>query len=175
MLENVEGAEGIQVGPGARWELPEGARAYLLDLLGGGGVGLHLQYIDLLYRVLHDLAETPRSAFGDSGRALSGTALEVEIQPLVQKVKRKRRVWDGVFARRNALILDLLARFGDLDLGPGRRTVPIWGAILPTDRAALVDQQIQLTQHGLAARRSALATLGVEDPERELDLMSRES
>jgi len=88
VLENVEGAEGIQVGPGARWELPEGARAYLLDLLGGGGVGLHLQYIDLLYRVLHDLAETPRSAFGDSGRALSGTALEVEIQPLVQKVKR---------------------------------------------------------------------------------------
>lgn len=175
VLENVEGAEGIQVGPGARWELPEGARAYLLDLLGGGGVGLHLQYIDLLYRVLHDLAETPRSAFGDSGRALSGTALEVEIQPLVQKVKRKRRVWDGVFARRNALILDLLARFGGLDLGPGRRTVPIWGAILPTDRAALVDQQIQLTQNGLAARRSALATLGVEDPERELDLMAKES
>ena len=48
VLENVEGSEGIQVGPGALWELPEGARAYLLDLLSGGGVGLHLQYIDLL-------------------------------------------------------------------------------------------------------------------------------
>jgi hypothetical protein len=62
VLENVESAEGIQVGPGALWELPEGAKAYLLDLLGGGGVGLHLQYIDLLYRVIHDLAETPRTA-----------------------------------------------------------------------------------------------------------------
>ena len=175
VLENVESADGIQVGPGALWELPEGARAYLLDLLGGGGVGLHLQYIDLLYRTLHDLAETPRTAFGDSGRALSGTALEVEIQPLVQKVKRKRRVWDSVFARRNALILDLLARFGGLDLGEGRRTAAIWGAILPTDREALVRQQVQLVEHGLAARRSALAQLGVEDPERELELIAGEA
>ena len=174
VLENVEAAEGIQVGPGALWELPEGARAYLLDLLGGGGVGLHLQYIDLLYRVLHDLAETPRTAFGDAGRQLSGTALEVEIQPLVQKVKRKRRVWDSVFARRNALILDLLVRFGGLDLGPGRRTTAIWGAILPTDREAIIRQQVQLVEHGLAARRSALAQLGVEDPERELGLIGEE-
>ena len=33
VLENVDSAEGITVGPGARWELPEGARAYLLNLL----------------------------------------------------------------------------------------------------------------------------------------------
>jgi len=30
VLENVDGSEGITVGPGAKWELPEGARAYLL-------------------------------------------------------------------------------------------------------------------------------------------------
>jgi hypothetical protein len=83
VLENVDGSENVNVGPGARWELPEGSRAYLLDLLGGGSVGLHVQYIDLLYRSLHDLSETPRTAFGDSGRDLSGVALEVEIQPLV--------------------------------------------------------------------------------------------
>ncbi len=175
VLENVEEAEGIQVGPGALWELPEGARAYLLDLLSGGGVRLHLDYIDLLYRALHDLAETPRTAFGDSGRNLSGAALEVEIQPLVQKVKRKRRVWDSVFVRRNALILDLLARFGGIDIGGLRRTTPIWGSILPTDREALVRQQVQLVEHGLHARRTALANLGVEDPEHELALIDEES
>ncbi|MCC7023020.1 MAG: phage portal protein, partial [Thermomicrobiales bacterium] len=82
VLENVDGSEGISVGPGAKWELPEGARAYLLDLLSGGGVGLHVQYVDLLFRALHDLSETPRTAFGDSGRDLSGAALEVEVQPL---------------------------------------------------------------------------------------------
>ncbi|HEX5503826.1 MAG TPA: phage portal protein [Thermomicrobiales bacterium] len=175
VLENVEGAEGIQVGPGALWELPEGARAYLLDLLAGGGVGLHLQYIDVLYRVLHDLAETPRTAFGDSGRDLSGAALEVEIQPLVQRVKRKRRVWDSVFARRNALILDLLARFGGLDIGERRRATALWGAILPTDREALVRQEIQLVDHALHSHRTALAALGAEDPEHELRLIDEES
>jgi hypothetical protein len=175
VLENVESAEGIQVGPGALWELPEGAKAYLLDLLGGGGVGLHLQYIDLLYRVLHDLAETPRTAFGDSGRNLSGTALEVEIQPLVQKVKRKRRVWDSVFARRNALVLDLLARFGGLDIGEVRRMVALWSPILPSDRDALVRNEIQLVEHGLHSRRTALAHLGTEDPEQELALVAYES
>jgi hypothetical protein len=40
---------------------------------------------------MHDLSETPRTAFGDAGRDLSGAALEVEIQPLVQKVQRKGR------------------------------------------------------------------------------------
>ena len=91
VLEGVDGSEGIAIGPGAKWELPEGAKAYLLDLLAGGGIRLHIEYIDLLYRALHDLSETPRTAFGDAGRTLSGAALEVEIQPLVQKVQRKRR------------------------------------------------------------------------------------
>ena len=174
VLENVESAEGIQVGPGALWELPEGAKAYLLDLLGGGGVGLHLQYIDLLYRVIHDLAETPRTAFGDSGRDLSGAALEVEIQPLVQKVKRKRRVWDSVFARRNALVLDLLARFGGLDIGDLRRTATLWSPILPSDRDTLIRNEVQLVEHGLHSRRTALAHLGTADPEQELMLVDAE-
>ena len=174
VLENVESAEGIQVGPGALWELPEGAKAYLLDLLGGGGVGLHLQYIDLLYRVIHDLAETPRTAFGDSGRDLSGAALEVEIQPLVQKVKRKRRVWDSVFARRNALVLDLLARFGGLDIGDVRRTATLWSPILPSDRDTLIRNEVQLVEHGLHSRRTALAHLGTADPDQELMLVNAE-
>ena len=53
VLENVEEAEDIAVQPGAVWELPEKARAYLLDLLQGGGVRLHVDYIDLMYRTLH--------------------------------------------------------------------------------------------------------------------------
>jgi hypothetical protein len=37
---------------GAVWELPEKARAYLLDLLQGGGIKLHTDYIDLIYKAL---------------------------------------------------------------------------------------------------------------------------
>ena len=168
VLENVDGAEGITVGPGATWELPEGARAYLLDLLAGGGVGLHVDYVNLLYRTLHDLSETPRTAFGDSGRDLSGAALEVEIQPLVQKVGRKRRDWDAVFRARNARLLDLMERFGGEDLGGLRRTETIWPGVLPSDIAATVQNATRLVSHGIQSRRTAIASLGGTDPEAEL-------
>jgi len=59
VLENVASSEDIKVQPGALWTIPEDAKAYLLDLLQGGGVRLHVDYIDLLYRALHDISETP--------------------------------------------------------------------------------------------------------------------
>jgi hypothetical protein len=167
VLENVDGSEGISVGPGAKWELPEGARAYLLDLLAGGGVGLHTQYVDLLFRVLHDLSETPRTAFGDSGRDLSGAALEVEVQPLVQKVARKRRGLDAFYRARNARLLDLLERFGGQSLGGLRRTATVWPSPLPSDLDASVRNAARLVASGIHSRRTAVATLGGSDPEAE--------
>ncbi len=116
VLENVRGSENIQVEPGALWELPEQSRAYLLDLLSGGGVRLHLEYIDLLYRVIHDLAEVPRTAFGDTGGRLnSGVALQLELQPLLQKVERRRAVWSEVIADRATVALRMMETHG---LGP---------------------------------------------------------
>jgi hypothetical protein len=169
VLENVDGSEGISVGPGAKWELPEGARAYLLDLLAGGGVGLHVQYIDLLFRTLHDLSETPRTAFGDSGRDLSGAALEVEVQPLVQKVARKRRGLDAFYRARNARLLDLLERFGGArpQVGGLRRTVTVWPSPLPSDLDASVQNAARLVASGIHSRRTAVAALGGGDPEGE--------
>ena len=175
VLENVDGSEGISVGPGAKWELPEGARAYLLDLLSGGGVGLHTQYIDLLFRTLHDLSETPRTAFGDSGRDLSGAALEVEVQPLVQKVARKRRGFDAFYRARNIRLLDLLERFGGERLGGLRRTVPIWPSPLPSDLDASVRNAAQLVAAGIHSRRTAVAALGGTDPEAEWARVLEES
>lgn len=174
VLENVDGSEGIRVGPGAKWELPEGSRAYLLDLLQGGGVEVHLRYIDLLFRMLYDLGETPRTAFGDSGRNLSGAALEVEIQPLVQKVGRKRRMWDGVFAARNAMVLELLERFGGEELGGVRRTTTLWPPVLPSDTDGAVRNAVSLVGSGIQSRRSAMATLGESDPDAEMARIQEE-
>lgn len=168
VLENVDGSEGIRVGPGAKWELPEGSRAYLLDLLQGGGAETHLRYVDVLFRILHDLSETPRTAFGDSGRDLSGAALEVEIQPLVQKVERKRRMWDGVFAVRNAMLLDLLERFGGEDFQGLRQTTTLWPPVLPSDTDGSVRNAVSLVGSGIQSRRSAMASLGEADPDAEL-------
>ena len=164
VLENVTGSDGVRTEPGAIWELPEDSRAYLLDMLGGG-VGLHIDYVNLLYRQLHDLSETPRTAFGDSGRSISGVALEVEIQPLVQKVMRKRRVWDAVYRRRNALVLDLLERFGGVEMHGLRRTQTLWGEVLPSDRAVLARNETTLVAAQVHSRRQAMAALGDQDPE----------
>src|SRR5437762_8493562 len=81
----------------------------------GGGVQLHASYIDLLYRTLHDLSETPRTSFGDNQRALSGVALEMELHPLLQKVKRKRLIRTAAYRRRASMMLRLLSRFQGLD------------------------------------------------------------
>ena len=174
VLENVDSAEGIVVGPGATWELPEGAKAYLLDLLSGGGVGLHVQYVDLLYRALHDLSETPRTAFGDAGRMLSGAALEVEIQPLVQRVRRRRRRWDELYRARNARLLDLLERFGGVEIGGLRQSTAIWPPVLPSDVDTTARTAALLVGQGISSKRTALATLGFADPELELKRVEEE-
>lgn len=175
VLEGVDGTEGIRIGPGAKWELPEGARAYLLDLLQGGGAEVHLRYLDLLFRMLHDLSETPRTAFGDSGRNLSGAALEVEIQPLVQKVQRKRRQWDTALSERAQLMLRMMAEHTKLDTTGFGTPYAVWPPILPSDTNAAVNNAVARVQHGLMSRRSAMSALGENDPDAELRQMQHEA
>jgi hypothetical protein len=175
VLENVDGSDGISVGPGAKWELPEGSKAYLLDLLAGNGVDLHITYIGELRTGLHDLAETPRTAFGEAGRAIAGAALQVELQPLVQKVKRKRRGLASLYRKRNAMLLDLMERFGAAPIGGLRRTVPVWPPILPSDREAEARVGVQLVNARVRSRRSVAADLGEEDPDGEITRIVEEA
>ena len=167
VLEGVEESQDIAVQPGAVWEVPERARAYLLDLLQGGGVRLHTEYIELLYRVLHDLSETPRTAFGDSGRDLSGVALEMELYPMVQRVARKRLLRNSVYRQRAEMALRVhQQRTGEACWPVRLRTT--WGTALPQDRDRLVQQEERMVNAGLQSRRRAMANLGVADPEGEL-------
>ena len=168
VLENVENAQDIAVQPGAVWEIPEQARAYLLDLLQGGGVKLHVDYIDLLYRTLHDLSESPRTAFGDNQRGLSGIALEMELHPLLQKVRRKRLIRTSVYRRRNEMILRILEQMAGESFGECRSRI-VWGPVLPQDRARLVRDEDIMVNAGIHSRRRAMDELGVEDPESELE------
>ena len=168
VLENIASAEDIKVQPGALWTIPEDAKAYLLDLLQGGGVRLHVDYIDLLYRALHDVSETPRVAWGGIEKELSGTALRIELGSLVQKVARKRTIRTDVYHRRNALILKLAELFMDENFeGVSHRVV--WGPILPQD----IDRQAQteqlLVQAGVHSRRTAMDEMGIRDPDEEFN------
>jgi len=168
VLENVEESEDIAVKPGAVWNIPEDAKAYLLDLLQGGGIRLHIDYINLLYRTLHDISESPRSAFGGTERDLSGIALEIELQPLLQKVKRKRLIRAAAYNRRNRLILKLLEKYQNESFGDNHLRV-VWSTVLPRDMERLVASEQILIQNGIHSRRRAMDEVGVKDPEMEFN------
>lgn len=168
VLQGVESAEEIKVAPGQVWTLPEDARAYLLDLLAGGGIRLHVDYIDMIYRCLHDISEAPRAAYGGIERELSGVALELELQSLLQKVRRKRIIRTAVYNTRNRMILALHKIYNGEDLTDVQTRV-IWGAVLPQDRARLAQNEQLLVQSGVHSRRTAMDELGIRDPEAELN------
>jgi len=167
VLEGVESAEEIKVAPGQVWTIPEESKAYLLDLLAGGGIRLHVDYIDMIYRCLHDISEAPRAAYGGIERELSGVALEVELQSLLQKVRRKRTIRTAAYVRRCQMILALHKQFARQDL-TNVNTRIIWGAVLPQDRARLAQNEQLLVQSGIHSRRTAMDELGIRDPEAEL-------
>jgi hypothetical protein len=191
VLENVEESTDIAVKPGAVWNIPEDAKAYLLDLLQGGGLDLHIKYIDLLYRTLHDLSESPRAAFGGMDRDLSGTAMQIELYPLLQKVLRKRAIRTSVYNQRNRMILKLIDKFSGKRLqhstvssqpsplnprlnsdssmlrADDLRLRVVWGQVMPQDKAKLVSNEQILVQEGIHSRRRAMDEVGIKDPEAE--------
>jgi SPP1 family phage portal protein len=166
VLENVEESEDIAVKPGAVWNIPESAKAYLLDLLQGGGVQLHLDYINLLYRTMHDVSESPRAAFGGNETNLSGVALEMELQPLLQKVNRKRAIRTVAYNQRNRMILNLMEKYHGDDFGDYNLKV-VWSPVLPRDMTQMVANEQVLVQGGIHSRHTAMYEVGVKDPETE--------
>jgi hypothetical protein len=166
VLENIGSAEDIKVQPGALWTIPEDAKAYLLDLLQGGGVRLHVDYIDLLYRSLHDISELPRAAWGGIERDLSGSAMRIEMGSLIQKVIRKRTIRTNVYHQRNDMILKLGQRYlGENFDGINHRVV--WGSILPQDADRQAQTEQLLVQAGVHSRRTAMDEIGIQDPDEE--------
>ena len=166
VLENVTEAQDIAVQPGAVWEIPEKARAYLLDLLQGGGAGLHVEYANVILRTLHDLAEVPRSAFGENRQALSGVALQLELDPLLKKVARKRLIRGAALRRRNEMVLRILEQHTGQGFAPYRSRI-VWGPVLPQDRSRLVEDETRLVASGIHSRRTAAGLLDVADPDSE--------
>jgi len=166
VLENVEESEDITVKPGAVLNIPEDAKAYLLDLLQGGGVQLHIEYINLLYRTLHDVSESPRAAFGGTEKNLSGVALEIELQPLLQKVSRKRAIRTVAYNQRNRMILNLLEKYRGDDFGDFHLRV-VWSPVMPRDMTQMVANEQVMVQGGIHSRHTAMYEVGVKDPDTE--------
>ncbi len=176
VFQNVADARDIPIEPGTTIDLGQEGQVYLLDLLKGGGVRLHIEYIDLLFRIMHDMAEVPRSAFGSLDRTLSGVALELDLQPLLQKVQRKRLLRTPVYERRNRMILSVLSRFAPPAVGDvsalGHEV--IWAPALPRDQSRLIQDEIALVDAALHSRQTAMTNLGLLDPKGEMEQIARE-
>jgi len=166
VLENIGSAEDIQVQPGAVWTIPEDAKAYLLDLLQGGGIRLHIDYIDLIYRCLHDISETPRAAYGGTERDLSGAAMQIELGALIQKVTRKRTIRTNAYHHRTGMILKLAKKYLAANLDGITHRV-VWGEILPADTQRQAQNEQLLVQAGVHSRRTAMDEMGIIDPDEE--------
>jgi hypothetical protein len=169
VFRGVEEHSDLPVGPGTVWDLPRDAEVSLLEWRGSGpSVQEHLERV---LRALYDVAETPRTSFGDSGRLLSGVALETELQPLLQRTLRKRVGWGVALRQVVGLWLRLAERFTP-ELGPGAltgfRSQVVWPPMLPRDDEVEARRNLTLVAGGLRARRTAMAALGELDPEGEL-------
>ena len=166
VLENVGESEDIQVKPGAVWTIPEDAKAYLLDLLQGGGIRLHIDYIDVIYRTLHDISECPRAAYGGIDKELSGAALQIELGSLIQKVTRKRTIRTNAYNRRTDMILKLAQKYMNENLDGITHRV-VWGPVLPQDTQRQAQNEQLLVQAGVHSRRTAMDEMGIMDPDEE--------
>jgi hypothetical protein len=160
----------LAVGPGTVWDIPSDASVELLEWKGSPpDVEKHQ---DRLMRALFEVSETPRTAFGDAGRLLSGVALETELRPLIQRTYRRRVVWTAALRRRNGMLLKLAELVGFRGASPGRyapwRSRVIWPPMMPQDDAVDVQNNVSLVAAGLRSHRTAMDVLGTEDPEAEL-------
>jgi len=169
VLEGISEAKDIAVEPGAVWELPVDAKAYLLDLLSHGGMDLHLKYIDLLYRTLHDLGESPRTAFGGSASPnIAALAMQLDLDPIIKKVRRKQLIRTVAYKKRAEMILRLTDQCTGTNHWPCRLQVQ-WAPLMPQDRARDAETDAILVDRGIISRRTAAGREGVEDGDSDLD------
>jgi Phage portal protein, SPP1 Gp6-like len=169
VLEGISEAKDIAVEPGAVWELPLDAKAYILDLLSHGGMDLHLKYIDLLYRTLHDLGESPRTAFGGSASPnIAALAMQLDLDPIIKKVRRKQLIRTVAYKKRAEMILRLTDQYTGSNHWPCRLQV-LWAPLMPQDRARDAETDAILVDRGIISRRTAAGRGGIEDPDADLD------
>jgi hypothetical protein len=106
-----------------------------------------------LREALHEVTRVPEVATGklDRAGALSGVALQILYQPLLEKTETKRCTYGELLVELNRRLL-ALGGFGEEN-----RTTLHWPELLPGDplqerQVALIDQQLGVTQDTLLRR-----------------------
>lgn len=169
--------EDLRTGPDVVWDMGREGEASYLEW-GGPAPGV-MDYIELLMKVLFDTSSLTGVAFGRSDQSqASGSALVVQMLPIVEIVRRKRATWGPKLRDLARRLLELEAmsmpseqfytvyKFKPDDIG--RFIIsPKWAPILPRDRMSVVNENVALLVNKARSIVTALKDLGVDDPEEE--------
>lgn len=130
-----------------------GENAELRNLEMQSDLASSLRYLVMLRQALHEIAGVLKMVMGNLERlgGLSGVALPILYQPLLEKTNTKRLLYGGMLVELNRRML-AIGGFGD-DLS----TALHWQGVLPRDpmqerQAALIDMQLSVSQDTLLQR-----------------------
>ena len=142
-------AKDLRIGVDETIILP-GDNAELRNLEMQSDLASSLRYLDMLRQALHEISRVPEVATGNLDRAgsLSGVALKILYQPLLEKTNTKRLLYGDMLIELNRRLL-AIGGFGD-----ALRTQLHWQEVLPQDpmqerQAALIDMQLGVSQDTL--------------------------
>jgi hypothetical protein len=161
----------LPVGPDAIWDMGRDGEA---EYLSGDKPPVDISlYLDRVLETIQDLARMPAAAFGRSEKAKSSAlAMAMEMMPVSLRVSLKRLHWKRGLVLYAHLAARLQEKAGEL---PFKRSylnkvklIPAFAAVLPRDRAALVNEQVSLVTNGIRSTRRALEILGEQFVEEEL-------
>jgi hypothetical protein len=120
-----------------------------------------IQLLQRLREALHEIARVPEVATGRLERAgaLSGVALQILYQPLIEKTETKRRTYGDLLVELNRRLLALG------DYGDDQHTIIHWPALIPGDPESEAKTLLLWQQLG-ASQDTILQKLGL-DPDLE--------
>lgn len=179
----IKGARVQSLERGARkiWGgIPKDGDVYNLGL--DSDLSSALQYLELLKKHLHECGNVPEEALGSLQNVsnTSAAALQVQYQPLIERITKKQIYFGRGYKRINELVLKFYEAAGVWEPPEG---VPVqkkyhteieWGDSLPRDRTIqLADLSTELGL-GIESKKGALQRLGEEAPDKKLEEIRQE-
>lgn len=160
-ITGVSRIEDIEFGADKTLLLPTGAEYKTLEMQSdlSSSITMHREMKELI----HELSRVPQVATGkvESIGQLSGVALEILYQPLIEKTEAKRVTYGELIIELNRRIL-ALAGYGDDNI-----TNLYWQSLLPKDRKMEADAALVKKTLGVSSS-SLLQELGY-DPDAEFE------
>lgn len=184
IIDAAKGVENLALGPGQVWDIQTRTRsesqAQAKFLAWDGPSPDTLGYIKEILSRLDDLSYVPRVAYGvPMGTQQSGIALQVEMLPATDLAGSKRIFWAAGLRTLLRMILRVGAMYSLISAPRSeyatwehirRLQVDIgFAPMLPRDDSALTNKNIALVTNRLKSRVAAIADIGENSPEEELE------